>query len=90
MPGFKKFRYVISYYTRDEINSTSPTQRKASTATVEASTVGRALAAFKRDPEALKDSVVVSVTPDDEGGKYDVGPVEVKGGSGLLTGHSFT
>ena len=84
MAGFKKFTYLIAYYSRDEINSTSPTQRKASTFTVETSNATRAITAFKRTPES-KDAVIVAVVPDNEEGKYDVGPVEVQGRSGILT-----
>ena len=84
MAGFKKFNYLIAYYSRDEINSTSPTQRKASTFTVETSNATRAITAFKRTPES-KDAVIVAVVPDNEDGKYDVGPVEVQGRSGILT-----
>lgn len=81
MAGFKKFTYLIAYYSRDEVNSTSPTQRKASTFTVETSNATRAITAFKRTPES-KDAVIVAVVPDNEDGKYDVGPVEVQGRSG--------
>lgn len=76
MAGFKKFKYVISYYTRSEIDATAPTQRKAETFTVETSNATRAITAFKRTPEA-KDAVIIAVVPDDEKGKYDVGPVEL-------------
>lgn len=84
MASFKKFNYVVSYYSRDEINSTSPTQRKASTFTVETSNATRALRAFKKHPVS-KEAVVVAIAPDNEDGKYDVGPVEVQGSSGILS-----
>lgn len=87
--SFKKFKYVIAYYSRDEIDSTTPTQRKADTFSVETSSATRAITAFKRDP-AAKDAIIVSVVPDDEGGKYDVGPVELQGRSGLLGSPTFT
>lgn len=73
MAGFKKFKYVISYYTRDEVNSTTPTRRRAEEYRVETSTATRAITAFKRTPEA-KDAIIVAVVPDNEGGKYDTGP----------------
>ena len=76
MAGFKKFTYIIAYYTRDEVDSTTPTQRKASTFTVETSNATRAITAFKKTPES-KDAVIVAVVPDDENGKYDVGPVSI-------------
>lgn len=79
--SYKKFSYIIAYYTRDEVESNSPTQRKASTFTVETSNVTRAITAFKRE---IKDAVIVSVVPDNEGGKYDVGPVEIQGSFGVL------
>lgn len=86
--SFKKFKYVIAYYSRDEIEHNSPTQRKANTFRVETSNVTRAITAFKREPEA-KDAVIVAVVPDDEDGKYDVGPVELQGRSGLLGSPTF-
>lgn len=84
MASFKKFTYLIAYYTRDEVEGTSPTQRKASTFTVETSNVTRAITAFKKTDEA-KGAVIVAVVPDNEGGKYDVGPVEVQGSFGVLS-----
>lgn len=84
MASFKKFNYIITYYTRDEVNSNSPTQRKADTFTAEASNATRALRAFKKHPVS-KEAVVVAIVPDNEDGKYDVGPVEVQGSSIILT-----
>ena len=81
MASYKKFNYTIAYYTRDEVESNSPTQRKADTFTVETSNATRAITAFKRE---IKDAVIVAVVPDNEDGKYDVGPVEVQGRSGIL------
>ena len=80
--SYKKFNYIIAYYTRDEVESNSPTQRKADTFKIETSNVTRAITAFKRE---IKDAVIVSVVPDSEGGKYDVGPVEVQGSFGVLS-----
>ena len=85
MASYKKFNYTIVYYTRDEVESNSPTQRKASTFTVETSNATRAITAFKRE---VQGAVILAVVPDNEDGKYDVGPVEVKKGSGLFTDHS--
>lgn len=83
--SYKKFNYTIAYYTRDEVESNSPTQRKASTFTVETSNATRAITAFKRE---VQGAVILAVVPDNEDGKYDVGPVEVTKGSGLFTDHS--
>ena len=76
MASFKKFHYLIAYYTRNEVESNAPTQRKANTFTVETSNATRAITAFKKTPES-KDAVIVAVVPDDENGKYDVGPVSI-------------
>ena len=81
MASYKKFNYIIAYYTRDEVESNSPTQRKADTFEIETSNVTRAITAFKRE---IKDAVIVAVVPDNEGGKYDVGPVEIQGSFGVL------
>ena len=82
MASYKKFNYTIVYYTRDEVESNSPTQRKASTFTVETSNATRAITAFKRE---VKDAVILAVVPDNEDGKYDVGPVKVEKSPGFLS-----
>ena len=76
MPSFKKFTYVISYYSRDEINRTSPTHRTSTEYRLEASTATRAITAFKKLPQA-KDAAIIAVVPDNEQGRYDTGPSHV-------------
>lgn len=82
MASFKKFHYTIAYYTRDEVENNTPTQRKADTFRVETSNATRAITAFKRE---VKDAVILAVVPDNEDGKYDVGPVKIEGNSGFLS-----
>lgn len=76
MSSFKKFKYVISFYTRDEIDSNPPTQRVATEYRVEASTATRAITAFKKLPQA-KGAAIISVVADNENGRYDTGPSTV-------------
>ena len=73
MASFKKFNYVISFYSRDEINRTSPTHRVAQEYRVEASTATRAITAFKK-LDAAKGAAIIAVVPDNENGRYDTGP----------------
>lgn len=72
----KKFTYLVSYYTKATVEDIPATKRETETALVEASSVTRALAKFKRDDAYQEVGVVVSITPDDEA-RYDVGPVTV-------------
>lgn len=74
--SFKKFTYVVSFYTRDEIDRTTPTQRVAQEYRVEASTATRAITAFKKLPLA-KGAAIIAVVPDNENGRYDTGPSHV-------------
>lgn len=78
MAGFKKFRYLVTYYTRDEIDRHPPTRRETASFTVEASSATRAITAFKKTPES-KDAVIVAAVPDDENGRYDIGSVGIVG-----------
>lgn len=77
MADFKKFHYVVTYYTRDEIDKNSPTRRQASTWETDTSSATRAVTAFKRTAEA-KNAVILAVVPDNEQGRYDVGPVQAR------------
>ena len=76
MASFKKFNYVISFYSRDEINRTSPTHRVAQEYRVEASTATRAITAFKK-LDVAKGAAIIAVVPDNENGRYDTGPSHV-------------
>lgn len=71
----KQFWYVISYYTRNVVDSQSSTQREAQSTTVQAGSATRALAKFKRMDE-YEGSLIVAIAPYNEG-RYDVGPVTV-------------
>lgn len=73
MAEFKKFTYVISFYTREEVEGNSPTRRIADEYRVQASTVTRAITAFKK-LDIAKGSYIIAVVPDDEKGRYDTGP----------------
>ena len=77
MPGFKKFRYLITYYSRAEVESNPPGKRTASSFTVETSNATRAITAFKKTPES-KDATIIAVVPDDED-RYDIGSVKILG-----------
>ena len=76
MASFKKFNYVISFYSRDEIDRTSPTKRVAQEYRVEASTATRAITAFKK-LDVAKGAAIIAVVPDNEEGRYDTGPSHV-------------
>lgn len=71
----KQFRYVITYYTRNEVESLPATQRKAQATLVQASSATRALAKFKRTSDS-EGALIVAIAPENEG-RYDVGPVTV-------------
>lgn len=73
----KKFDYLVSYYTRDQVENVPATKRESSTTIVDATSVTRALAKFKRENPGAAGCLIVSVVPDGES-RYDVGPVEVE------------
>lgn len=77
MPGFKKFRYLITYYTRQEVLNAPPSKRETRSFTVETSNATRAITAFKKTPES-KDATIIAVVPDDED-RYNVGSVKIVG-----------
>lgn len=71
----KQFDYLVTYYPASVVRDTSATQRKAEATIVQAGSVTRALAKFKRTDE-YQGSLIVAIAPDSEG-RYDVGPVTV-------------
>lgn len=71
----KQFDYLVTYYPADVVRDASATQRKAEVMIVQAGSVTRALAKFKRT-DRYQGSLIVAIAPDSEG-RYDVGPVEV-------------
>lgn len=72
----KQFTYLVSYYTRETLEAVPATKRETEAVPVEASSVTRALAKFKRENPSAAGALIVSVAPDDEA-RYDVGPVTV-------------
>lgn len=71
----KQFWYVISYYTREEVESKPATQRVSQWTLLAAGSAPRALAKFKRTEE-YEGSLIIAIAPHGEG-RYDVGPVTV-------------
>lgn len=72
----KQFEYLISYYTREMVESVSATGRTSQSALVQAGSATRALAKFKRENPSLTGALIIAIAPHSEG-RYDVGPVTV-------------
>ena len=72
----KQFDYLVSYYSRQEVEDKTATQREPDGVIVQASSVTRAVTKFKRENPSAQGCLIVSVVPD-SGGRYDVGPVTV-------------